>query len=200
MKKIFLIISIFIIVFIIYFLNTDNKIYYLNIIDNRYNFKTYNNLIYNNLNKLERYVNFEKHNDYRITDLVRDINDNIRIDNKSIQNILIKADLITLKIGESELNYKKSTKNINELFDYCDQLLGDLEKLLVDLRKYSKEKIVMIGFYNDNIYYEEIYKYLNLKIEDMCNNKNITFIDVKGKFNEQENVDIYEKILKKVNL
>lgn len=58
----------------------------------------------------------------------------------------------------------------------------------------------MIGFYNDNIYYEEIYKYLNLKIEDMCNNKNITFIDVKGKFNEQENVNIYEKILKKVNL
>jgi len=200
MKKIFLIISIFVIVFIIYFLNTDNKIYYFNIIDNRYNFKTYNNLIYNNLNKLERYVNFEKHNDYRITDLVRDINDNIRIDNKSIQNILIKADLITLKIGENELNYKISTKNINELFDYCDQLLGDLEKLLVVLRKYSKEKIVMIGFYNDNIYYEEIYKYLNLKIEDMCNNKNITFIDVKGKFNEQENVNIYEKILKKVNL
>lgn len=178
MKKIFLIISIFIIVFIIYFLNTDNKIYYFNIIDNRYNFKTYNNLIYSNLNKLERYVNFEKHNDYRITDLVRDINDNIRIDNKSIQNILIKADLITLKIGKNELNYKKSTKNINELFDYCDQLLGDLEKLLVVLRKYSKEKIVMIGYFNiyseiDNSYFD----YINEKTYKLCSKYDIYFIN-----------------------
>ena len=132
-------------VFIIYISNIDNKIYYFNLIDNKYEFKTYNELLQSDINDLERYVNYESDNQYRITDLIRDINDNIKITDKTIQNILIKADITTIRIGNNELNYKISNINMNELFDYFDELLEDLEKLIKLIRKYSKEKIALIG-------------------------------------------------------
>ena len=65
------------------------------------------------------------------------------------------------------------------------------------VRKYSKEKIFFIGFYNSNEYYEELYRYLNLRIKDMCDSYNIVYIDRLMDFSSEENVNIYKKIIKK---
>ncbi len=185
-------------VFIIYISNIDNKIYYFNVIDNKYEFETYNELLQSDINDLERYVNYESDNQYRITDLIRDINDNIKINDKTIQNILIKADITTIRIGNNELNYKISNTNMNELFDYSDELLEDLEKLIKLIRKYSKEKIALIGYFNNNEYYTELYSYINVRAKDICDKYNIIFIETNNQFNIDENVNIYEKIKKKL--
>ena len=67
-------------IFGIYILNLDKKIYYLNITDLKYNqVKSYNELIFENLertNKLEKYINNFSDQDYRITDLIHDIESN----------------------------------------------------------------------------------------------------------------------------
>ena len=101
---VFLIISFFI--FIIYILNIDKKIYYVNITDSnvRYNSEIKNTL--NDKKILEKYIDYKNLN-YRITDLINEINNNkkININGKTytIQNSLIKADLLTIKIGTNEI-------------------------------------------------------------------------------------------------
>lgn len=186
-------------IFIIYNLNIDNKVYYFNIMDKEYDYDTYNVLLNKNIKNKEKYINHVEY-DYRTTDLIRNIKDNIEIDDKKIQNILIKADVITLMIGNNELLYKSNTSDMTELFEYSNSLIEDLDELFELVRKYCKEKIFFIGFYNNNEYYTELYTYLNLRIKDLCSDYNIEYINRNDIFNEQENVNIYNKIYQKVLL
>lgn len=197
--KIKVILSIFLIilmVFLIYLFNVRNDNYYFSIMDNEYDYKTYNNMLKENI-KLEEYVDYFE-NQYRITDLIRDINDNKIIDDRKIQNILIKASIITLMIGNNELDTQVNILDMTELFEYCNSLLDDIDKLFNLIRKYSKEQIFFIGFYTNNEYYEEIYKYINFRVKDMCEYYSIIYIDRNDYFNKQENVNIYEKIMSNI--
>lgn len=183
-KSLFFLIMISVLIFFIYVLNQDKKIYYVDIQDKTVKLDDYNKNIVKELkknNKLEKYIYQFSDNDYRITDLINDINDNktIKINNKiqTIQNALIKSDILTIRMGESELEYKINNYEVNELFNYCDTLVNDIEELFILLRKYSKEDIYFIGLYNNHSeFYNEIYNYLNLKIEDVAKEYNIIFI------------------------
>ena len=185
-----------VLIFLIYTFNIKNDIFYFNVMDKKYDYDTYNVLLNENLDNVQKYISYEQ-DDYRLTDLIRDINDNIIVNNRKIQNILIKADIITLMIGNNELNYKIKNIDMTELFEYSNSLLEDLDDLFKLVRKYSKEKIFFIGFYNSNEYYEELYRYLNLRIKDMCDSYNIVYIDRLMDFSSEENVNIYKKIIKK---
>lgn len=185
-----------VLIFLIYTFNIKNDIFYFNVMDKKYDYDTYNVLLNKNLDNVQKYISYEQ-DDYRVTDLIRDINDNIIVNNRKIQNILIKADIITLMIGNNELNYKIKNIDMTELFEYSNSLLEDLDDLFKLVRKYSKEKIFFIGFYNSNEYYEELYRYLNLRIKDMCDSYNIVYIDRLMDFSSEENVNIYKKIIKK---
>lgn len=185
-----------VLIFLIYTFNIKNDIFYFNVMDKKYDYDTYNVLLNENLDNVQKYISYEQ-DDYRVTDLIRDISDNIIVNNRKIQNILIKADIITLMIGNNELNYKIKNIDMTELFEYSNSLLEDLDDLFRLVRKYSKEKIFFIGFYNSNEYYEELYRYLNLRIKDMCDSYNIVYIDRLMDFSSEENVNIYKKIIKK---
>lgn len=192
-KVILCLFLIILMVFLIYLSNIKNDNYYFNIMDKKYDYKTYNNIIKEKV-KLEEYVNYVE-NQYRITDLIRDIKDNKVINDKKIQNILIKANIITLMIGNNELYLQSNSLDMTELFEYSNSLLDDIDNLFGLIRKYSKEKIFFIGFYTNNDYYEEIYRYINLRVKDMCDYYNIVYIDRNDYFNKQENTNIYEKIV-----
>lgn len=200
LKSIIVFLIIILFIFIIYILNIDKKIYYVNITDsnNKYNLDIKNNL--KKLNKLEKYINY-KDLDYRITDLINDINNNkeININNKiyTLQNSLIKADLLTIKIGSNEIKYKIQEENIDNLYNYMDEYLKDLEELFKLIRKYDKEKIIYINSvdYNSS-YISEVIKYLNLKIKDLCSDYGIEYIEI----NNKNNIDIKEKVLKYLHL
>ena len=189
------------IIFIIYILNVDKDIYYVNISDSNIKYNSYIKKELKTKSKLEKYVNYVDE-DYRITDLINDINTNINInDNQTIQNALIKADILTIKIGSNELEYKANNRNISKLFDYSDEMIKDLEELFKLLKTYDKEKIYFIGFYNKKSpYYDEIYNYLNLKIQDMCNDYDITFINVGDLDKKLENVKVKSSVLKYLQL
>ena len=195
-KVVLALLLIVILIFLIYTFNIKNDIFYFNVMDKKYDYDTYNVLLNENLDNVQKYISYEQ-DDYRVTDLIRDINDNIIVNNRKIQNILIKADIITLMIGNNELNYKIKNIDMTELFEYSNSLLEDLDDLFKLVRKYSKEKIFFIGFYNSNEYYEELYRYLNLRIKDMCDSYNIVYIDRLMNFSSKENVNIYKKIIKK---
>lgn len=179
----FLILTI-IFIFLINLSNQDKEIYYANI--DTTNTSTYSKDIYykyKNKHNLEKYVNL-KFKDYRTTDLINDINNNKKINDHYIQNILIKADVLTLNVGTNDINYKINS-NKEDLYEYTDQVLEDIEKLLKLIRIYDKEKIYLIGLKNTKgISYDEYFKYTNKVIKSICDEYNIIFIDI----NNNENI------------
>lgn len=208
------------IVFLIYLGTIDKKIYYLSLDST----DGYNNLIANKLQKnniLESYINEYVDNSYRITDLIKDIEDNKKITingkTKTLKNALVKADIITISIGSTDLfNQINYTDDYDEIYDYIDEMLSDLEKMIKLVKQYCKEDIFLIGYYNP---YEvnkidELFNYLNKKIIELCKEYMINYIDISKIIDDKKYIDdkliinkdgneaiyneIFDKILKKV--
>lgn len=175
---IFLILIVFF-TFLIYIENKDNKIYYVNI--DSTNKGEYNNYIKTKLlenNKLEKYVNDFSSKDLRTTDLIEEIKTNKKQRQKTIQQVLIKADLITLNIGINDISYKIGKSTEQELINYTDEIFNDIEKLFKLLRVYSKEKIYIIKFNNSyGEYYNNYFEYANNKLEKISKKYNIKVIE-----------------------
>lgn len=188
MKKIIFTILISLAVFLIYYFNKSEKIYYLSLGD-YLAFGINNNNVVNNSysiniskhygDKLNKYINYSNFDDYRVSDLINDINYNKKIkfqnEEYNMQNLLVKANLITISIGMNDLIYK--SKNSINLFEYTDELLYDIEKLFILIRKYNKDKIIFLGFY-DVINNNELIKYANTKLESICNENKIIFVNI----------------------
>ena len=171
MKKLIAFIIIVILIFIIYIFNCDKKIYYVNISNSG---KYYSDVLKNIDSKLEKTVNLNN-KDLRITDIYNNILNNKKINkNQTYQNLLIKADILTIELGQSELNYKK---DIEDIYDYIDELVIDIDKLLKIIRTYDKEKIYFVKYKVKNNKYKEIYDYLNIKVEDLCNKYSVNLIE-----------------------
>lgn len=188
MKKILFLTLTFLLVFLIYFFNRDEKTYYVsmgdqisyginnfNEVDNNYsdNIKSYYKKY------LKKYINSSQLNDYRVMDLINDIKYNKTIiynkNEYKFQNLLIKANIITISIGMNDLIYKK---NINDIsYEYVDQLLKDIDDLFILIRKYNKDKIYFLSFYNI-INNEEIINYSNGKLQKICKKNNIEYVDI----------------------
>lgn len=188
MKKIILIILMFILVFLIYYLNLDRKVYVLSIGD--YVFDD-NNEIKNYLGKkLEDNVIYSNDGDYRIIDLINDIKDNkkFNFNNKeyTINNALIKADVIFISIGMNDLRFNK----VNNNYDYVDEVLKDLDALFNLIRKYSKEKIYIFNYYNLG---DELTSYINSRLDKIVDRYNISVIDT----SDDNYIDVEVNILKK---
>lgn len=154
MKKILILIFTIILVVLIY---------------NLYNKKNNTLFIGDDTNKIieDKMMDITNSNDYRLMDLINDISDNkiITYNNKEyrIQNLLIKADKIIISIGSND---------IKSNYDYLDSLLSDIENLFILIRKYSKEKIYIIGYKENN----EYTKYLNSKLKSISKRYNIEVI------------------------
>ena len=195
-KTILFLIIMTLFIFLIYLTNKDNEIYYVNIDSTNNN--NYNEIIKNNYKKtkkLEKYINEFSKEDYRTTDLIRDIKDNIKLNKITIQNALIKSDILTLNIGINDINYKIDNTNKEELYNYTDQILIDIEELLKLIRSYSKEKIYYIGIKNNKgISYNDYFEYTNKRLKSICDEYNIYFIDINK--NEDMNNIVSNYVLK----
>lgn len=199
-KKILFVVVIVLLVFLVYKVFLDNQIYYLNLntISNDDYSKYYKETLEQN-NKLEYYNNDYNVEDYRITDLIRFINENTEIvvngKKQTINHALIKADIITVWVGMNELSYKINTEDIQELYRYSDTILMDLEELFLLLRKFSKEKIIFMNFYNPgNSKYDEVISYLNSKMNAIAIEYEIDVLDVSHIVNNKIETEDYKKI------
>ncbi len=211
MKKYLFLLFVLIIVFIIYLVNVDRKIYFLVLGNRSYDAsakKGYSFFVKDYINEkgiLEKYIYSYSGDDLRVTDIINDIKNNKKTGNITLKNALIKADLITLNISFQDIYEKIEKENCdyNHLYDYIDDLLSDAEKLFTVMRKYCKENIVFIGAYNkfknlnnDNI--DDIFDYLNRSYQKLCKKYDIAFIE----FNNVNFIDdraIADKIIYSIN-
>lgn len=201
LKSILILGIVFIIVFFIYLTTLDKKVYYLDLgirDNNDYTYADMVNDYFIEINKQEKYINYFTSKDYRTTDLIRDVEDNKMVlqDNKkqTIKNALIKADLVTLNIGSNDLYYKLNSDvdSEEEIYNYIDEILTDLEDLFEYLREYCKEDIIFIGLHNkyDNKYID-FFEYINEKITKMCDENDIYFINPNNILEKEDYSDIY---------
>lgn len=207
MKKILLTGLIVLIVFLIYLCNIDKKVYYLALGDSLATgegaygkkIKGYTTSVKDYLKQndlLEIYVNEFAENGYRTTDLINAIKDNKKIKKQdkeiTIQNSLIKADLVTLSIGANDILNKiniEQSIDYKQIYNYIDDLSTDLDKLLKLMREYCKEDIVLIGYYNpypylNNKEIDDIFYYLNKKYKEICEEYNVNYVEIDQIFKE----------------
>lgn len=188
MKKIIFTVLVVLVTFLIYFFNRSEKTYYLSLGDYlSYGINNFNNVNNSYSNKikeyykenLSNYVNYSYYDDYRVMDLINDINYNESIVYKNkeykLQNLLIKANLITLSIGMNDLIYKSKVET--DLYEYTDELLSDIDNLFILIRKYNKDEIYFLSFYN-SINNQEVIEYANKKLKSICNKNKINYVDI----------------------
>ena len=127
------------------------------IFSNNITSKNFSDLIYDELSKENNFGFYSQDfidNDLRIIDLINKIDNNEKIDGITIQNILKRTNILLLHVGNNEIYYKlsKNTEDINndkEIYNYLDETLKDLYKLIDKIRIYNDNKIYLLGFYND---------------------------------------------------
>ena len=173
MKKIFLLLLLCFIVFIIYELFLDRRVKYLYIGNNNYN--KYSEIIKEKYSPKE-YKKYIRDDDYRVMDLINEIKDNNKIESRTIQNLLIKSNVIVIYIGINDLEYKEELD-----YKYIDEFLFDIEELLKLIRRYNNDKIYFLGYYNKNKYFS----YINKELKKICKDNKINYINVEDSIYKQ---------------
>ncbi len=228
MKKILILGIIILSIFIIYLTTLDKKVYYVVLgdeislgltSDNKYE-KNYSEYIKEYLEEkklLEKYINEYTTQNYRITDVINDINNNREIEDtkQTLKNALIKADLVTISIGTNDISSKIEDINKMNKIDYnkfkknLETIKNDYNKLLKTLREYCKEDIIMLGIYinTNNEYIDNLVLNLNEEFKNISNKYNIIYIDLYEILsskeyvypNKEDHIIIKENIIGEIN-
>ena len=176
MKKIILVLFLFLSCYIIYNLTEDKSISCLvigdHIADNPY-IKD-NDLIfeYNN-----QYIN----KDHRLIDLINIIkyNEEIKENNKniSIHRLLKTTDILIISIGMNDIYYKlnDNTKNI---YTYMNDMVNNMEILLDQISNYNYQKVIILGYYNTTNKHNDLFTYLNYKMKRITSKYEYTYLEL----------------------
>ena len=151
-------ITIILLVFEIYVYGKSNKLYYVTLGDSlsaglnsygkvEYGYNDYIKDYLTNKNHLSYYKNYAK-SGYETINIIEDINNNL-----NLKKDLRESDLVTISIGANDLLNKIDFKNfeidrILELKNQVKNIVPNLDKCIKEIRKYAKEKIIIIGYYN----------------------------------------------------
>lgn len=200
MRKIILILFLFGCCYFIYKYTSNDKLFYLNIGDglaiginsNNAVSEGYSGRLKNyldNKKRLKGYNDSFTNKDYRITD----INNAIKFHNKvmvngdeiTIDELLKKADIISLSVGMNELYYKLLL-NDNNVYGYVDDMLEDMDDLLNSIYRYNKKKVFVMGYYNITNNNYDIFTYLNYNIKKLVKKYNYIYIDLDKLLNNKE--------------
>lgn len=150
MKKFLFAALCILLIFLIYFFTKDNKTFYVKISDNdNYYDRDFINYL-KHKNKLEKAIVYHNLNNYRIVDLLNDINNSKTIKYKkqeyTFTNLLIKADVLVLDIGHDDLLY--FTLKDYDMYQYINDIIDDFDKLMELIRNYCKERIFIVFDYD----------------------------------------------------
>lgn len=185
MKKIITILVVSLSIFLIYFFNRDASIYYVALGDKNNNYYEDLTEYLDASEKLEvsKLQFLASNND--ISEVKSQLDRNVTIENQTIKNALIKADLVTVYLSVSDVIEKEGD------FNYVDKKVDELDLLLKKIRGYCKETIVLIGPNDD---YSGSLKYLNKISRNVAAKYNVNYIK------EDASADITSEILDKVDI
>lgn len=212
MKKILCLLIICLLVYTIYYFNHTDKITYISIgdslsvgIDSNGNTNYgYSNYLANYLKDkdlLKSYNNYFSTSGTRIIDLKNKLETNwtIKKDGKSLslKKCLREAELVTLSVGMDDILTELTLSTVSvenlsnkEITTIVDKTVNELDSLFKELRKYAKEDIIFIGFYNpleeETLTAERLYTYLITKTKNLCKTYDIEYLDIYNLFKKNK--------------
>lgn len=195
MKKILFLIILFLSLFGIYKAFDNPKLNYISIGDSLINgINPYNNTGYGYndyvKNYLERNNKLRSFNNYyynnSLKGLTEDIKNNrtIMVDDKEyfLKKLLRESDIIVVSSGMDELSFNYQEDDMKYNYQYFDKMYNDIEELILELKKYSINDIIFIGYYNPLKTYtsdvDEYFCYINEKLSNLMKNNNIVYLDI----------------------
>ena len=213
MKKILCLLIIFLLVYTIYYFNHTDKITYISIGDSlsvgidsngntNYGYSNYLSNYLKDKDLLKSYNNYFSTSGTRIVDLENKLETNwtIKKDGKSLslKKCLREADLVTLSVGMDDIltSLTLSTVSVEnlsnkEITTIVNKTVDELDSLFKELRKYAKEDIIFIGYYNpleeESLTTERLYTYLIIKTKALCKTYDIEYLDIYNLFKRNKN-------------
>lgn len=223
-KLLILIIVVILLVFLIYKIFYHRKINYVILGDsismgiNPYNIKGYgySDYIIDYLKEKNEYKSHVSYIQEEMTmdDLLEEINRNI-----DLKKDLRESNLVTLTIGLYDFMKDIGEIRVNEIKNYkteINTLIIKMDNMLKEIRKYAKNKIIIVGYYNPIPFLfntseneiNELFDYINNKEKELCNKYNINYIETYYLFKENKfldnpnnihpNIDGYKEIFSKI--
>ena len=176
MKKIILVLFLFLSCYIIYNSTEKKEISCLVIgdliADNKY---IKNNSIITEYNNT--YIN----ENYRIKDIINIIKYNEELENNnkkiSIHRLMKTTDILIISIGMNDI-YSKLNDNTKNIYTYINNMVQDMELLFDKINKYNYKKVIVLGYYNINSNNNDIFTYLNYKMKKITNKYNYTYLEL----------------------
>lgn len=147
----------------------------------------YSNYISDYLTKEEKlrksYLDFSS-KDMKINDLENMILINSYDNNQNnIKQVLRETDLLTISVGINDLIYQTSLdypKTDSKKRQILTEIVDNFDKLILEIKKYYKNKIYIVGYYNfypQNSVEKELLEELNTKYKQYCKQNNLVFIE-----------------------
>lgn len=197
MKKVLLILILFLSCYFIYNFTIDKQLSYLTLGDclskgtNEYGvaIKGYSDYIRNylvNQNILKDYNKTFTSNDYRIIDIIKILSYNEKRDNYSLNRLIKESDIITISLGMTEL-YNKIEKKDQNIYTYIDTMINDYTKILDYVNKFHHEKVFILGYYNVLGTSNDVFDYANYKLEKECQKRKFIYINLSKTLNNNPN-------------
>ena len=187
-KLIFIILISAVFTYLIYFLNLDNRLNIVSLGDGiasgetSYNIDglSYNNYVkdYYERNKLlKNYIDYSRKN-YKLSELINDVKNNIKDDNDELQmkQVLHNADLITICYGEEELTSLEISNDLEN--ETLANYLTSFDNLLHLLKDISVAKIIIVGLYENRYLNKSDVIILNSELSNLANKYDAVFIDI----------------------
>lgn len=197
MKKVLLILILFLSCYFIYNFTNDKQLSYLTLGDclskgtNEYGvaIKGYSDYIRNylvNQNILKDYNKTFTSNDYRIIDIIKILSYNEKRDNYSLNRLIKESDIITISLGMTEL-YNKIERKDQNIYTYIDTMINDYTKILDYVNKFHHEKVFILGYYNVLGTSNDVFDYANYKLEKECQKRKFIYINLSKTLNNNPN-------------
>lgn len=191
MKKIITLVMTFLGIFFIYCTFNNHHINYVsigdNIMNNNLNNINYNQFIKDFLTKKKWLSSFNtSYYNNSVLSLYRDLLNNRTIKNNDeeyyFKKVLRESDILVISVGMEELSKNYSKNNMTNNYLYFEKMYQRIERLVNEIKKYAKGKILFIGYYNPTNYYDaktdEFFYDINTKLNRLMMNNGITYIDL----------------------
>ena len=189
MKKIILVLFLFLLCYACYYIYTvteDNNLDIVAIGDS----VAYNPYQINKSNYNYDFVN----KDYHINDLLNIIkyNQEIEMNNKteSIHQLLKKADILIISIGMNDIYYKLND-NHKEIYTYFNNILDNYEEILKEVSRYDYKAVYIFNYYNIYNSQNDLFTYINYKLNKLANKYHYQYLDIAKILSNRE--EYYQK-------
>lgn len=144
---------------------------------------------------LKQYIKDYATSGFTTDDILEDLKNNKKINvnghEMNLRKALRESDLVTISVGANDFMKNLQLEqldlsNTNLYIEKIDLIMYDVGKVLKEVRKFAKNKVVVIGYYNpfpllfktSEKELDAIFRYIDQEYEGVCSLYNVNYVSV----------------------